>query len=150
MRDRDSRRSTGRGKMEPMRARSIGLAGCLLVVACAGTRPTYRSLHLIDGQEVHSRPVAAFAYEAYLRARLALERNPPGLQEAQTYIETALQYDPRDPQLWTTRAEIAAQFGDSGAAQLAVDRALELSPGYAPAAALTGRIAPSGQSSVAR
>lgn len=123
-----------------MRAKFALVCLGLAAAGCADRGPSYRALHVVDGQDVYSRPVAGYAYEAYLRARLALEHEPPALQEAQTYIESALQYDPRDPHLWTTRAEIAAELGDPGAAMWAADRALQLSPGYPPAEELVAHL----------
>lgn len=125
--------------MTLVRAR-VALVFLGFAAGCASGGPSYRALHLLHGEEVYSRPVAGYAYEAYLRARLALEEEPPRLAEAQAYIETALQYDPRDPHLWTTQAEIAARSGDAGQALSAADRALRLSPGYPPAAAVVARI----------
>lgn len=93
---------------------SVALVFLGFAAACASGGPSYRALHVVDGEEVYSRPVAGYAYEAYLRARLALEEEPPRLPEAQAFIETALQYDPRDPHLWTTQAEIAARSGNAG------------------------------------
>jgi Tfp pilus assembly protein PilF len=82
---------------------------------------------------VYSRPATSASYEAYLRARLALSVEPPHLDVAQAEIELALKYDPRDPHLWTTQAEIAAKAGDEDRAMDAVQRALSLRPGYPPA-----------------
>ncbi|MFV8751156.1 tetratricopeptide repeat protein [Nannocystaceae bacterium ST9] len=92
-----------------------------------------RRLHYIGDELVSSDPVPPFAYEAYLRARLALDRNPQDLAAARTHIDEALRWDPDEPQLWTTRAEIAWLAGDFSTAEASIARALELRPGY-PAA----------------
>jgi Tfp pilus assembly protein PilF len=64
---------------------------------------------------------------------LALSVEPPHLDVAQSEIELALKYDPRDPHLWTTQSEIAWKSGDDERAMAAVQRALSLRPGYPPA-----------------
>lgn len=96
-----------------------------------------RGLHYVeeDGEEklVRSTPPPPGAYEAYLRARLALDRNPPLLDEARGHILDALRWHDADPQLWTTLAEIEWQLGNFSAAEQAIDRALALRPGYAEA-----------------
>lgn len=94
-----------------------------------------RSLHYItdeDGNEqlVRTTPPPPGAYEAYLRARLALERTPAQLDEARGHILDALRWHDADPQLWTTLAEIEWQMGNFAAAEQAIDRALALRPGY--------------------
>ncbi len=83
------------------------------------------------GRLVESPPASPLSYEAYLRARLALEFGD--LQTAAQEIEFALSLDPRDPQLWTTRAEIARLRGDEVRERESLDRALKLRPGYTPA-----------------
>lgn len=112
----------------------------LLVAGCIRTGPSDRSLHIVDGKTVHSTPPPSSAYASYLRARLALDADPPRLDEAQVEIDRALRADPRDPQLWTLRAEIAARMGDGRAATAALDRAFALSPGYPPAERLQARL----------
>lgn len=111
-----------------------GLGGCI------GPSPRARSLHYVEGELVSSRPPAAGAYEAYLRARIAMSAEPPDLQAARAEIEVALRYDGRDPHLWTTRAEIAALAGDDEAAVRDAERALSLRPGYEPAQAVLSEI----------
>jgi Tfp pilus assembly protein PilF len=118
---------------------AAALATCL-VVGCATTEANPRSLHYVDGELVHSRAPHAGSYEAYLRARVALEATPPRLDEAMKAIEGALHYDPREPALWTTRAEIEAATGDVDQALASVRRALDLRPGYAPAQRLMATI----------
>jgi Tfp pilus assembly protein PilF len=105
----------------------------VLGAGCASTGPHPRALHYVEGELVYSRPATSASYEAYLRARLALSVEPPHLDVAQAEIELALKYDPRDPHLWTTQAEIAAKAGDEDRAMDAVQRALSLRPGYPPA-----------------
>lgn len=97
-----------------------------------------RGLHYItdeDGNEqlVRSTPPSPGAYEAYLRARLALERAPPLLDEARAHILDALRWQDGDPQLWTMLADIEWQLGNFAAAEQAIDRALAVRPGYADA-----------------
>lgn len=113
----------------------------LVSVACL-TNPYAKSrkLHYVGETLVSSEPVPPFAYEAYLRARLALERTPPDLPGARIHIEEALRWDDRDPQLWTTLAEIAWLSGDATLAEAALDEALELAPDYPQALALRTRM----------
>lgn len=114
------------------------LTSCVVLALSGCTGNGYyvnRGLHYItddDGNEqlVRSTPPPPGAYEAYLRARLALERTPPQLDEARGYVLDALRWQDRDPQLWTTLAEIEWQLGNFAAAEHAIDRALVLRPGY--------------------
>jgi Tfp pilus assembly protein PilF len=112
----------------------------LCLAACASSAPSSRALHEVDGELVYSRPVSPAAYAAYLRARLAIEQDPPDLEGAREQIDVALRYDPNEPHLWTTRAEIDERRGAPEEARMAVERALELRPGYAPARALMARL----------
>ncbi|MEM6996654.1 MAG: tetratricopeptide repeat protein [Myxococcota bacterium] len=105
----------------------------LVGTACAPVGPSARSLHYVDGQLVHSRPPAPHAYESYLRARLALDAEPPDAAAALAHLRRAQRSDPRDPHLWATRAEAEALIGDVDAARASAQRALTLSPGYPPA-----------------
>lgn len=108
----------------------VGLGG----VGCASTGPaSTRSLHYVNETLVYSPPPSAAAYEAYLQARLALEAEPPDIAEAREQVQIAIRYAPRDPHLWTTLAMIESEAGAYGEAKVAATRALELSPGYAPA-----------------
>jgi Tfp pilus assembly protein PilF len=109
-----------------------------VIVSCACGSATHgsRGLHYVDGTLVQSQPVSSRAYEAYLRAQLALQANPPRLQEAMEHIVVALRYDARDPHLWTTKAEIHYRGGEMQEALDSCHRALELRPGYAPARTL--------------
>ena len=122
----------------------------LFTMACAAGAPSTRSLHYMDGELVHSRPPHARAYEAYLRARLALESEPPRVDEALELIGIAIRYEPREPQLWTTRAEIEAEAGDFDRALTSARRALELRPGYEPAQHLIVTLDRSGTATAAR
>lgn len=106
------------------------------LAACAPTGTSARSLHYVDEELVYSNPPPSLAYEAYLRARLALHAEPPQLGQARSEIEVALRYDRRAPHLWSTRAEIAAQQGEHDVAIASAEKALALRPGYAPAAAV--------------
>lgn len=124
--------------------RTLALFGCCVAVAtdagCAVSGASDHTLHVVDGQVVHSTPPPSSAYAAYLRARLALDAEPPRLDEARESIEQALRADGRDPHLWTVRAEIAARMGDGAAANAAIDRAFALSPGYPPAKQLQAKL----------
>lgn len=111
------------------------LSGC-----AASGEPSARSLHRVDDVLVSSAAPHPRAYEAYLRARLAFELDPPDLERASSQIDVALQYDPFDPHLWTTRAEIFAARGDVDEARRSLDEALALRPGYAPAQAVLRRL----------
>lgn len=111
------------------------LGGCMPMMA-----PSYRSLHEVDGELVQSVPPSPAAYEAYLRARLALDRDPPQPELAQRYIRRALKADPRDPHLWATRAEIEEQLGQIERAKESARRALVLRPGYPPAQRVLTRL----------
>lgn len=114
----------------------LALAG---LGACATSGASARSLHYVDDELVYSNPPSALAYEAYMRARVALSAEPPRLDQARSEIEVALHYDRRAPHLWSTRAEIAALQGDDDTAVASAERALALRPGYPPAqAVLTG------------
>jgi tetratricopeptide (TPR) repeat protein len=131
----------------PQVPRLVPLA--LALASCAYTAsPTDRSLHVVDGKLVSSRPIPAAAYEAYLRARLALDADPPRLDEAYREITVALRADPRDPHLWTTRAEIESRLGEESRALASLDQALDLRPDYPPAKQLRARL-DQGQSSAA-
>lgn len=102
--------------------------------------PSYRALHEVDGEVVHSHPPPPAAYESYLRARIALDRDPPQLDEARVYIARALRADPRDPHLWATRAEIEEQSGQTESALASAQHALALRPGYPPAEQVLARL----------
>jgi Flp pilus assembly protein TadD len=88
----------------------------------------HRNLHYVDGDLVETRAPAPAAYEAYLRARLALEREQ--LDEARGHILDALRWQPDEPQLWTVKAEIEWKAGDFSTAERNLAVALELRPGY--------------------
>jgi predicted Zn-dependent protease len=113
----------------------IGTSGCYGY----GYRST-RGLHYVDGQLVETQPPAPAAYEAYLRARLALERTPPQLDEARGHILDALRWQPGEPQLWTVKAEIEWLAGDFAAAEGDLATALQLRPGYPEAQKLLARV----------
>lgn len=118
---------------------SLGaLAGCYAV------GPGYRSLHEVDGELVTSPPPPPSAYEAYLRARLALEQEPPGIEDARYYIGFALQIDPKDPHLWATQAEIEARAGETERAVASARKALAIRPGYPPAERVLARVSEQG------
>jgi len=114
---------------------------CLGVVGCApSSSQGARHLHRVDGQLVSTPAPNPRAYEAYLRARLALDLAPPDFDRATAAIELALRHDPFDPHLWTTRAEIYAAAGNLDEANRSLDEALELRPGYAPAESLRAQL----------
>jgi tetratricopeptide (TPR) repeat protein len=120
------------------------LALGLLAAACLGCfadpYAKARRLHYIGDELVASEPVPPRAYEAYLRARLALERNPQDLATAREQIDEALRWDIKQPQLWTTRAEIAWLAGDFATADASIARALQLQPDYPAATQLQAKI----------
>jgi Flp pilus assembly protein TadD len=95
-------------------------------------------MHVVDDEVVVSRPVASSTYAAYLEARLALEAGRHA--DALRHVERALRFDPRDPHLWTTRAEIAARAGDEVTAWASAEHALSLRPGYPPARTLMAQL----------
>jgi predicted Zn-dependent protease len=107
------------------------LCALALTAGCFYGSPGYRSLHYVDGELVSSRPASSAAYATYIKARLAYEEGH--LEAASVYIQRALRFDPRDPHLWTTHAEIAAKAGDDDTALAAASRALQLRPNYPPA-----------------
>lgn len=111
-----------------------------LMSACMPMGPGYRSMHEVDGAVVHSSPPPPVAYEWYLRARLALELEPPRLDDARDAIQRAIRIDPRDPHLWATRAEIEERSGQTDQARASARRALSIRPGYAPAQRVLTRL----------
>lgn len=118
----------------------------LWLSACATPGPSSHALHLVDDELVYSAPPSTGGYAAYLRCRLALDANPPRLEEARELIDQAIATDHRDPLLWTVRAEIDAQRGHTADAMVALQRALRLRPDYPPAKALAahlGQVSPS-------
>lgn len=114
---------------------SVTLAGCW-----QATYLRNRNLHYVDGELVETKAPAPAAYEAYLRARLALERNPPQLDEARGHILDALRWQPDEPQLWTVKAEIEWRAGDFATAERDLAHALELRPGYPEAQQLLAKL----------
>ncbi|MCX4239536.1 hypothetical protein OEB96_02835 [Paraliomyxa miuraensis] len=125
-------------------ARTSMLVALALLGACYPVGLGYRSLHEVDGEVVSSRPPPPSAYEAYLRARLALEQEPPALDDARFYIGHALEMDPGDPHLWATHAEIEERAGRVDEAMASARHALELRPGYPPAERVLTRLQPAG------
>jgi cytochrome c-type biogenesis protein CcmH/NrfG len=109
----------------------------------------HRNLHYVDGELVETKAPAPAAYEAYLRARVALERNPAQLDEARGHILDALRWQPDEPQLWTVKAEIERKAGDFTTAERDLARALELRPGYPEAQRLLATIREPGSSATA-
>jgi predicted Zn-dependent protease len=97
---------------------------------CATTAPSPRSLHEVDGEVVYSRPPSPGAYEAYLRARLALDADPPRPEEALGFLEQLQRTAPHDPHLWATKAEALALMGEYDEARTAAQRSLAISPEY--------------------
>lgn len=129
-----------------MRSLIAAIATLALTSGCWTSAYTvHRGLHYVhdeDGAEqlVRTPPPSPAAYEAYLRARLALERDPPELDEARGHILDALRWQPDEPQLWTVKAQIEWQAGDFAAAEAALARALALRPGYAEAQRLAAQM----------
>jgi Tfp pilus assembly protein PilF len=115
-----------------------------IVASCAATVDT-RELHVVDGEIVASRTVSPLVYAAYLQTRLALESKPPRLDEASSHLDRALHFDPNDPQLWTTKAQIAELQGDEAGARTALARALALNPAYDPARQMMATLDAKGQ-----
>ncbi|MFO7567481.1 MAG: hypothetical protein R6X02_32860 [Enhygromyxa sp.] len=109
----------------------------------------HRNLHYVDGELVETKAPAPAAYEAYLRARLALERSPAQLEQARGHILDALRWQPDEPQLWTVKAEIEWKAGDFSTAEHDLARALELRPGYPEAQRLLASIRDPGSSATA-
>jgi tetratricopeptide (TPR) repeat protein len=120
----------------------VVLLAITVLGGCYGSMmgPGYRSLHVVDGEVVSSPPPSPSAYEAYLRARLAFEHEPPKIAEARFYIEEAIRFDPRDPHLWATRAEIEERAGEKAEAAAAARRALAIRPGYPLAEEVLARV----------
>lgn len=122
---------------------------CALIVALSGCYANgyaaNRGLHYVtdtDGNQqlVRSSPPSPGAYEAYLRARLALEREPALLDEARGHVLEALRSQSDDPQLWTTLGEVEWRLGNFAAAEQAIGKALALRPGYPEAERLLASI----------
>lgn len=122
------------------------LLSCAVLLALAGcASPTdSRTLHVVDGELVQSDAPPPAAYEMYLRARLALDADPPDPKAALGFIDRAILFDPESPQLWVTRAEVREQLGDTQDARASLARALELDPGYEPAREMLGRLSQQG------
>ena len=115
-------------------SRCLALLSIGALTGCATTASVSpRALHEVDGQVVYSRPPSPAAYEAYLRARLALDATPPRPDEALESIERVQRTAPDDPHLWATRAEAQAMLGEYEAARESAQRALALSPDHAKA-----------------
>ena len=127
------------------RARILLLA-LLTSSACVNGYTQNRGLHYIETREgdeqlVRTSPPPPRAYEAYLRARLALERDPPQLDAAREQVWIALRWQPNDPQLWTLLAEIEWRAGALDEAGAALEQALDLRPGYREALELQAQLA---------
>lgn len=147
--DRGGQWSARRGRGKLSRSMTTGgrsgaeRAAAVLLVVLGGCYPVgtgYRSLHVVDGEVVQSPPPPPSAYEAYLRARVAFEQEPPQLSEARYHIARALQMDPRDPHLWATQAEIEERAGQVEQATASARRALAIRPGYPPAQQVLARL----------
>ncbi|MEZ4426614.1 MAG: hypothetical protein R3A51_02850 [Nannocystaceae bacterium] len=128
-------------------------AALLLVALTSACAPRYtdtRGLHYLGDTLVQSQPADPRAYEAYLRARLAMERAPRDLAGAHALILQALHFDRHDPQLWTTKGEIELQMGRLEDARKSSRVALMLRPGFTPAQALLARLQEPGAPQTAR
>ncbi len=128
--------SLRRGSLLALLAGTCALSGCIRVHNTWRTR-TWEE---VDGEVVRSRPVDPSGYAAYVRARVAMDRNPPDLDEAREHLERALRNDPKDPHLWTTLGELEAMAGDQDLALGAAEYALQLRPGYPPAVELVEKL----------
>jgi len=89
---------------------------------------------------VRSDPVSPQAYAAYLRAKLALEAQPPRYTLAKTELETALRYEPKDVYLWTQLAQVELWRGELRQAASALERARSIAPAYPAAKQLEVRL----------
>jgi predicted Zn-dependent protease len=107
---------------------TVALLTC--VSGCWYGYPRHTQLHYVDGELVETPAPAPAAYEAYLRARIALDRTPPQVDEARTQILEALGWQPNEPKLWTVKAEVEWAAGNFGEAEADLGRALELRPDY--------------------
>jgi tetratricopeptide (TPR) repeat protein len=133
--------SMRRGRERAVRATAGVLPlGLMVLAGCYSVGPQYRALHVVDGEVVSSPAPPPSAYEAYLRARLAFEHQPPQLHAAQFYIEEAIRFDPRDPHLWASRAEIEERAGKPVEAAASARRALAIRPGYPLAHEVLARV----------
>lgn len=129
----------------PMLVLALGLTLGLGSACVTNGYIVNRGLHYVsdaDGNEqlVRSTPPSPAAYEAYLRARLALEREPAQLGDARGHLLDALRWLPDEPQLWTVMAEIEWKMGNFAAAEEALATALALRPGYPEAEQLLARM----------
>jgi len=130
----------------------------LALVSLAGCVNGYyvnRDLHYVvedDGSErlVRTPSPPPAAYEAYLRARLALERTPADLDGAREQVFVALRWHPGEPQLWVLLAEIEWRAGQLDAAEAALEQAQALRPGFAPVEELRGRMAEASEPSASQ
>ena len=93
--------------------RGLSLAAVVLVLAsgCVNGYLVNRDLHYVVDEEGNEQLVRTdspppAAYEAYLRARFALEGTPPDLELAHEQIRIALRWRPREAQLWLVLAEV--------------------------------------------
>ena len=119
--------------------RGLSLAAVVLVLAsgCVNGYLVNRDLHYVVDEEGNEQLVRTdspppAAYEAYLRARFALEGTPPDLELAHEQIRIALRWRPREAQLWLVLAEVEWRAGEVEAAEAAMTQALELEPGFSP------------------
>ena len=122
------------------------LAGTLALSGCIRVHNTWRTRtwEEVDGEVVRSRPVYPSGYSAYVRARVAMDRDPPDLEEARIHLERAMRNDPKDPHLWTTLSELEAMAGDQDLALGAAEYALQLRPGYPPAVEMVAKLSAAG------
>ena len=68
-----------------------------------------------------------------MRARLALDANPPRPEDALVDLQRLNRFAPKDPHLWATTAEAHAMLGEYDEARVAVNKALALDPESAKA-----------------
>jgi Tfp pilus assembly protein PilF len=112
----------------------VSLALLATAAACATTRGPHQrdleSLAVVDGEVVRASRPSSTAYALYLEAKLAMERQPPDLEQAAAAIDDAISYDPKDPGLWCVLAEIAGRRGDEARRREAQLEIEALAPGW--------------------
>ena len=111
------------------------------LLACASSHVRHTEELTYDGDQLLRAPVRTWpSYESYLRARLAMELQPPDMEYAFREIEQSLKRYPRDPQLLTTLAEIEWQRQRYPQSLVALERVLKSYPDYEPAIELSSEI----------
>lgn len=133
-------RSVALDKRRRAQTVAVALGVAMSAGGCQYGYMAHRGLHYVRSSPdaepvlVETPPPSPAAYEAYLRARVALERGD--FETADRHIIEALTWQPTEPYLWTVKAEIALAAGDRLDAERSLAIALELAPGYAAATEL--------------